>query len=91
MNTSRLALIALLRGGFFSTSDPTGADALFAIDLNGADTTPSVFTSDFATASVQPAHPSVPEPSTMLFLLIALPLLLWERKHVESPTRAGIR
>lgn len=53
----------------FTTSDPTGANALFAIDI--ADTiSPLVFTSSSATATVTlvQAPNQVPEPATMLLL-----------------------
>ncbi|MCM3871459.1 MAG: NF038129 family PEP-CTERM protein [Pyrinomonadaceae bacterium] len=52
----------------FTTSDPTGANALFVIDITGA-TTPIVFTSQFATVTVTQAGTApVPEPMTMLLL-----------------------
>jgi hypothetical protein len=52
----------------FATSDPSGANALFAIDINNA-ITPIVFTSSFATVTVTPAGTSaVPEPATMVLL-----------------------
>ena len=53
----------------FTTSDPTGANALFAIDITNA-TTPIIFTSSFATVTVTPAGGTapVPEPATMLLL-----------------------
>jgi hypothetical protein len=69
----------------FPTSDPTGADALFAIDLNGANTTASVYTSNFATASVRAT--GVPEPSTVLLLMAALPILLWRRRDTTQQIR----
>ncbi len=52
----------------FTTSDPTGANALFVIDITGA-TTPTVFTSAFATVTVTQAGAApVPEPVSMLLL-----------------------
>jgi hypothetical protein len=52
----------------FATSDPTGANALFVIDITGS-TTPIVFTSAFATATVTQAGAApVPEPITVLLL-----------------------
>ena len=52
----------------FTTSDPTGANALFVIDITNA-TTPTVFTSSFASVTVTPAGPgAVPEPMTILLL-----------------------
>ena len=63
----------------FTTSDPSGADALFTIDLTGPSTTPLVFASSFAVARVEPAPSAIPEPSTMGLLLTVLPLLLWKK------------
>jgi hypothetical protein len=54
----------------FTTSDPTGANALFAIDITNA-TTPAVFTSAFASITVTQAGPgpgAIPEPMTILLL-----------------------
>lgn len=51
----------------FTTSDPTGANALFAIDITNA-TSPMVFTSSFATVTVTQGGTAVPEPVTMLLL-----------------------
>jgi hypothetical protein len=48
----------------FPTSDPTGADSLFAIDITGSPLDPQVFTSDFASVTVTPVTP-VPEPSAV--------------------------
>lgn len=53
----------------FTTSDPTGANALFAIDITNA-TAAAVFTSASATATVtvvQGPNP-IPEPATILLL-----------------------
>jgi PEP-CTERM motif len=60
----------LLNSAFtpFTTSDPTGANALFVIDITNA-TTPIVFTSAFATVILTPAGAApVPEPITLLLL-----------------------
>lgn len=62
----------------FATTDPSGADALFTIDLTGPSTAPVVFSSDFAVASVEPVPVGVPEPSSLWLLLV--PLLLLRRK-----------
>jgi len=52
----------------FTTSDPSGANALFIIDITGA-ITPTVYTSSFATVTVTPAGAApVPEPVTVLLL-----------------------
>jgi hypothetical protein len=62
----------------FPTSDSTGADRLFAIDLVGADTTPDVFTSTFATATVTPrgSGGAVPEPNLLPFAFLGFGLML---------------
>jgi hypothetical protein len=71
---------SLLDSGFnsFPTSDPTGADRLFAIDLVGADTTPDVFTSSSATATVTPlgSGGAVPEPNLLPFAFLGFGLML---------------
>jgi hypothetical protein len=52
----------------FTTSDPTGANALFVIDITNA-TTPIIFTSTFATVTITQGGPApVPEPVTILLL-----------------------
>jgi hypothetical protein len=53
----------------FQTSDPTGANSLFAIDITD---TPNadVFTSDFAAAQVTPASSAVPEPASVVLLAL---------------------
>ena len=51
----------------FPTSDPTGANALFVIDIDNA-RMPVVFTSSSATATVSQVAGAVPEPATMLLL-----------------------
>jgi len=52
----------------FTTSDPSGANAMFVIDITGT-ITPAVFTSAFATVTVTQAGPgAVPEPVTVLLL-----------------------
>jgi hypothetical protein len=60
----------------FATSDPTGSDRLFAIDLVGADTTPDVFTSSFATATVTSSGGAVPEPHFLPFAFVGFGLML---------------
>jgi hypothetical protein len=56
----------------FMTSDPTGADSLFAIDITGSPLSPSVFTSASASATVTPVQTTVPEPSTFRLTFPAL-------------------
>jgi hypothetical protein len=60
----------------FASSDPTGADRLFAIDLVGGATAPVIFTSSFATATVTSAASAVPEPNLVLFACIGFGLML---------------
>ncbi|HTA69398.1 MAG TPA: NF038129 family PEP-CTERM protein [Bryobacteraceae bacterium] len=60
----------------FATSDPLGADRLFAIDLVGADTTPDVFTSSFATATVTASGSAVPEPNLLPLAFLGFGLML---------------
>jgi hypothetical protein len=48
------------------TSDPSGVNALFFLDLTGEDAAPVVYTSDFASVSVT----QVPEPSLVAGLII---------------------
>ena len=60
----------------FATTDPLGSDRLFAIDLVGADTTPDVFTSDFATATVTASGGGVPEPNLLPFAALGFGLML---------------
>ena len=67
----------------FATSDPTGAGALFFINLDGANTNPTVYSSRFATATVQPISSAVPEPSAMLLILIAVPFVLLRKKKIS--------
>jgi hypothetical protein len=64
----------LLDSGFnpITTSDPSGADSLFSIDLVGSATSPAVYTSTSATASVTPAPAGTPEPRTLWLVWLAL-------------------
>lgn len=59
----------------FATSDPTGANALLAIDL-GSTQTPQLYTSTFAAVSV------IPEPTGALLFLAGLPLVVrWSSRR----------
>jgi hypothetical protein len=60
----------------FATSDPLGADRLFAIDLVGADTMPDVFTSTFATTTVTASGSAVPEPNLLPLAFLGFGLML---------------
>jgi hypothetical protein len=53
------------------TSDPSGAGALFAIDLTGPAAAPAVFSAASASASVSPLTRGLPEPSSALLMLVA--------------------
>jgi len=78
----------LLDSGFnpYATSDPTGADSLFSIDLVGGVTSPQVYTSDFATVTLTPAVSGVPEPNSVLlagFALLAAGGYRWRRSRLH--------
>ena len=55
----------------FPTSDPTGANALFVVDITGSPLSPEVFTSSSASASVTSVS-TVPEPSALCLMLYAI-------------------
>lgn len=57
----------------FPTTDPFGADALLAIDLNGANNGLAVFGSTAGPSwAVQSASVSVPTPGTLLLLIVGI-------------------
>lgn len=72
-------------GGEISTTDPSGSNSVFIIDLTGATLKPLTYTVNgdgvTITPQVTPSVPSsVPEPDTALFALIAVGLLFaWQR------------
>ena len=59
----------------FDTSDPTGAGALFYLDLRGPETTPVAFSSAFAAVKVEAIVTGVAEPATELLALAAFAAL----------------
>jgi hypothetical protein len=61
------------------TSDPSGANALFFIDLTGEDAAPVVYTSDFASVSIA----QVPEP-TCLPAIITFGLGVFHLKRLQG-------
>jgi hypothetical protein len=68
--------LSLLDSSFtpIPTSDSTNS-SLFTIDLVGSATTPDVFTSSFATATVSPAGGVVPEPNLVPFACLSFVLM----------------
>jgi hypothetical protein len=68
----------------FSTSDPTGADSLFAININGSSLTPDVYTSSSATATLRSTS-AIPEPGSLgLSGVACLVLIAMSRFHRGS-------
>ncbi|HEX3680982.1 MAG TPA: NF038129 family PEP-CTERM protein [Bryobacteraceae bacterium] len=64
----------------YATTDPSGADSLFAITVSASILSPSVYTSDFATVSITPTSTTTtPEPGTLWLLLPALGALAKRR------------
>jgi hypothetical protein len=70
----------------FATSDPTGADSLFLINIDGAALAPDVYVSSSATSTVTPSSPTaVPEPDSVVLLLIAIiPSLVLMRRRCAA-------
>ena len=61
----------------FATDDPSGASALFYFDLTGISTSPTIFSSAFAMATIERIVVNVvPEPATPLLALMALSVAL---------------
>lgn len=76
------------KGTPFSTSDPTGADSAFVIDITGNPLDPLVFMSDFFTVTVTPVP--MPEPSAVGLTsssLIILALALWYFRSSRGTAR----
>lgn len=69
----RFSFFILDEPGFFSlfpTTDPTGADSLFGIDLNGQGGELSLYAADSASWRVESPRGTVLEPSSLALLLI---------------------
>jgi hypothetical protein len=70
----------------FTTSDPTGADSLFAINITGPGLTPDVYTSSSATATIAPGGvTAIPEPSSLLLIVGVSSLALICRRRSAAP------
>jgi hypothetical protein len=65
----------------YATNDPTGADSLFDINISGSTLSPSVYTSNFGTASITPASAITPEPRYFWLLLCAVLTLAMRRRR----------
>jgi hypothetical protein len=79
--------IALLQanGTQIATTDPSGANALLSINIDSARPAFSVFASDLTPAPIAMLPATVPEPSTVLLLVIGLALVMWSRP--KAPAR----
>jgi hypothetical protein len=69
----------------YATSDPSGSDALFDINLTGPGMTASTFTSSYATASVVPAT-ETPEPGAGSLAVVGIAFFLLLRTGLRSRT-----
>lgn len=57
----------------YTTSDPTGADSLFDINIDGSSLSPEVYASSSASSTVTPAAATtVPEPNSVVLLAAAI-------------------
>ncbi len=65
------------------TTDPTGAGALFYFDLAGAATSPVIFTSASAAATIVPIIASVPEPDTFPLVLAGMAVVVALGARIE--------
>ncbi len=73
----------------FATTDPFGADALFAVDLTGANDGLSVFSSTAGPSwTVQSSSVSVPTPSPLLLLVVGIWCAYMSRKRTLSGKKA---
>ena len=66
----------------YKTSDPTGADSLFSFNIDAVKLLPLIYTSSFATVTIQPAAVA-PEPASAWLLALAiLPFAAWRAKRI---------
>lgn len=73
----------------FSTTDSIGADALFAIDLTGANDGLHLFTTTSGSSwTLQPSGVSVPTPSPLLLLVVGIWCAYMSRKRTLSDKKA---
>jgi hypothetical protein len=70
----------------FLTSDPTGANSLFSINVTGPNLSPAVYTSSSAAATVTPAGISTPEPGSFWMLGVPLLVLIRARGATSRPS-----
>jgi hypothetical protein len=77
----------------FTTSDPTGANSLFAINIDAASLTPDVYSSSSATATLSPLSvAATPEPASFWLMLASVPGLLfslWFRSRHLKDSHGG--
>lgn len=88
--------IALLQanGTQIATRDPTGANALLSVDIDSARPAFSMFASDLTPAPIVMLPATVPEPSSLLLLVIGFAVALWsasggDRLMDPAPARLG--
>jgi hypothetical protein len=66
----------------FPSSDPTGADSAFAVDVLNP-LTPAVFTSDFFTVRLAPVQQGVPEPRPEILVGLGIALTALRRRFAR--------
>lgn len=72
----------------FTTTDPSGAGALFYVDLTGGQPSAVVFTSAFATVRIDASTPggNVAEPGSLPLVFVALVAVLLGGSRVARTT-----
>jgi hypothetical protein len=73
----------------YTTSDPTGANSLFDINVDGSSLTPRVYTSPSASSTVTPAATTVPEPNSVVLLAAAIVSLALLGRRREARLSRG--